>query len=162
MNNHYYTHYNGQYTDVLPLEDCFRAIECRIADKNIRIEHLEQQVKELQNEHYKDEKIASLTEELKKVKEELSSGFGISKEDSKKIQEWKKNHDTTVHNNPKQFHGASGGGYTYRFYPTGIGTVASCICGACHRKAFIEAKGDLEVYHNLMKSFDGAFGFSEF
>ena len=35
----YATHYNGEYTQVYPLEECFRAIACRDADKSKRIEY---------------------------------------------------------------------------------------------------------------------------
>ena len=44
-----------------------------------------------------------------------------------------KQHDTVVHNNPDQYHGASGGGFEFVFYPTGLGTAGDCICASCKR-----------------------------
>ena len=118
----YATHYNGEYTQVYPLEECFRAIACRDADKSKRIEYLEQQVKELKDEHYKDKRLQEMSEKLEQVRADARRGFPLSVEESNAITAWKAKHDTLRHNNPKQYHGASGGGYSYEFYPTGIGT----------------------------------------
>ena len=40
-----------------------------------------------------------------------------------------------VHANPEGYHGASGGGFSYTFYPTGLGTT----CNQCKAKAIREA-----------------------
>lgn len=157
----YATHYNGEYTQVYPLEECFRAIACRDADKSKRIEYLEQQVKELKDEHYKDKRLQELTEELNKVRADARRGFPISTKEDEAISAWKAKHDTEKHNNPNQYHGCSGGGYTYKFYPTAIGTFGECICGACHRKAFKEAAGDVDKYSELMKSWNAFINFDD-
>ena len=157
----YATHYNGEYTQVYPLEECFRAIACRDADKSKRIEYLEQQVKELKDEHYKDKKLQELTEELNKVRADARRGFSISEQEEQAISAWKKKHDTEVHDNPKQYHGASGGGYSYRFYPTGIGTIGQCVCSQCDRYAFIKSEGDPKKHYKLLEERDGMFTFSD-
>jgi hypothetical protein len=157
----YATHYNGEYTQVYPLEECFRAIACRDADKSKRIEYLEQQVKELKDEHYKDKRLQELTEELNKVRADARRGFSISAEESEAIAAWKKKHDTEVHGNPKQYHGVSGGGYSYSFYLTGIGTIGRCVCSQCDRYAFVKSKGDPKKHYKLLEERDGMFTFSD-
>ena len=157
----YGTYYNGEYIQVYPLEECLKAIACRDADKSKRIEYLEQQVKELKDEHYKDKRLQELTEELNKVRADAHRGFSISAEESEAISAWKKKHDTEVHGNPNQYHGVSGGGYSYRFYPTGIGTIGQCVCSQCDRYAFVKSEGDPKRHHKILEERDGMFTFSE-
>lgn len=157
----YATYYNGEYTRVYPLEECFRAIACRDADKSERIEYLEQQVKELKDEHYKDKRLQELTEELNKVRADAHRGFSISAEESEAIAAWKAEHDTNEHGNPNQYHGTSGGGYNYEFYPTGIGTFSRCVCSSCSNRAFREAEGNIKKYETLLKQYKGIFEFDD-
>lgn len=53
--------------------------------------------------------------------------FLLEEKQKQEIAEWKKNHPCTV-----TVVGAIGGKYTYKFTPTGLGTVAvvACHCGA--------------------------------
>ena len=157
----YATHYNGEYTQVYPLEECFRAIACRDADKSKRIEYLEQQVKELKDEHYKDKRLQELTEELNKVRADARRGFLISAKEDEAIAAWKKKHDTERHNNPQMYHGCSGGGYTYEFYPSGLGTFYKCVCSSCERKAFLEAAGDVKKYNTLLNEWNAFINFDD-
>ena len=157
----YGAYHNGEYIQVYALEDCLRAIECRDADKQKRINYLENQVKELQDEKYKDKELQKMQKELKETKEDLYRGFSITEEEEKNISNWKKEHDTKAHNNPSQHHGCIGGGYTYRFYPTSIGTIGECVCSRCSRKAMRNAAGDYDKYGKLLKIYDGIFTFCE-
>ena len=90
-------------------------------------------------------------------------GFPITEKESVAIRDWKKKHDTEVHGNPHGYHGCSGGGYTYMFYPTSIGTIGSCRCDICHQRAMIAACAhgsyDRNVYQAEMKERDGIFDF---
>lgn len=122
---------------------------------------LRTRIKELEDEHYKDKRLQELTEELNKVRADARRGFPISAKESEAISAWKAKHDTEKHNNPNQYHGCSGGGYTYKFYPTAIGTFSECICGVCHRKAFKEAAGDVDKYNELMKSWNAFINFDD-
>lgn len=157
----YYSIHDGTHTAVYPLEKCIAAIEARDADKTAYINRLEKQIKELQDEHYKDKRLQELTEELNKVRADARRGFSISEEESEAIAAWQKKHDTEVHDNPKQYHGASGGGYSYRFYPTGLGTIGQCVCSQCDRYAFVKSEGDSKKHYKILEERDGLFTFSE-
>ena len=110
----------------------------------------------------KDKRLQELTEELNKVRADARRGFSIWEDESEAIAAWKKKHDTEVHGNPKQYHGASGGGYSYRFYPTGIGTLGQCVCLQCEKYALIKSEGDPKKYYKLLEERDGRLTFSEF
>lgn len=122
---------------------------------------LRTRIKELEDEHYKDKRLQELTEELNKVRADARRGFFISAKESEAIAAWKEEHDTNEHGNPNQYHGASGGGYSYEFYPTGIGTFSRCICSSCSNRAFREAEGDIKKYENLLKQYKGVFEFDD-
>jgi hypothetical protein len=136
-------------------------IKNNLEHKENVIIQLRDRIKELEDEHYKDKRLQELTEELNKVRADARRGFSIEAKESEAIAAWKKEHDTKIHNNPNQYHGVSGGGYTYQFYPTGIGTFGECFCGACHRKAFKEAAGDVDKYSELMKSWNASISFDD-
>ena len=91
----------------------------------------------------------------------MRRGFPISAKESEAISAWKKEHDANEHGNPNQYHGASGGGYNYEFYPTGIGTFSRCVCSSCSNRAFREAEGDIKKYENLLKQYKGVFEFDD-
>ena len=158
----YTTYYDGVYTQVHTVEDCVRALLCRNEDKNDTIERLQNRVKELEDEHYKDKRIQEMSEQLKEMRAALVRGFSIEAEEAEAISAWKDKHDTVVHNNPRHYHGTIGGGYTYRFYPSSIGTVTECYCSGCHRKAFAEAGGDLDKYVALMRTWNASISFDDF
>lgn len=122
---------------------------------------LRTRIKELEDEHYKDKRLQELTEELNKVRADARRGFSIEAKESEAIAAWKKEHDTEKHNNLNQYHGCSGGGYIYRFYPTAIGTFSECVCSSCHHKAFREAEGDNKKYNDLMKNWNASISFDD-
>lgn len=116
-----------------------------------------QRNQELLNEHFKDETLAKLKTERDKAVQDSHRGFPITESELKTINAWRKKHDTEVHNNPQQYHGACGGGYEYSFYPTGIATFGECICTSCKSKA-IKEKG-AEYYKYLKDELHGIFQF---
>ena len=91
--------------------------------------------------------------------EDYHRGFPISKDEAKKIAEWKKKHDEEIHGNSNHYHGAVGGGYTYEFYPTGLGTFGKCICSACKKRAYDDAYKngffDRNAYEKYMTEHNG-------
>lgn len=93
----------------------------------------------LHDEHYKDNELANMKERMDEAIKARHNGFPLTAEERQKAYDWQIEHDTTVHDNPKMYHGASGGGYEWVFYPTGLGTTCDCICSACKRKAIAEA-----------------------
>lgn len=143
------------------IQEHLDVIKSNLEHKETIITQLRNYIKELEDEHYKDKKLQELTEELNKVRADARRGFSISEQEEKAISAWKKKHDTEVHDNPKQYHGASGGGYSYRFYPTGIGTIGQCVCSQCDRYAFIKSEGDPKKHYKLLEKRDGMLTFSE-
>lgn len=135
-----YTSYNlekGEHITVHPFEECLMAMQKRYEDAEAAIEKLEKENKALKDEHYKDEKLQRMQEELTSLRRAIYRGFPISEEDQKRITRWQKEHDKEAHGiTDIKGHlakaGAIGGDYTYEFVPTSIGTFGSvkCTCGA--------------------------------
>lgn len=96
----------------------------------------------LNDEKWKDTELALMKFEKTLAIKERNLGFPLTEEERNSAIEWQKTHDTEVHDNPTQYHGTSGGGFTWAFYPTGIGTACDCICEACQRKAIKEVGKD--------------------
>ena len=76
-------------------------------------------------EKYSDEELSRLESEYDRMKSDYYRGFPISEEEDKNIKEWIKNQQEK---NPGSG-GAAGGRFTYRFTPTGLGTVGTIIDG---------------------------------
>lgn len=93
---------------------------------------------ELIDEHYKDKQMAQMKADMEKAQNESRNGFPLTEKERHKAFEWQRQHDTNVHNNPKGYHGVSGGGFEWVFYPTGLGTTCDCICSSCKNKAIKE------------------------
>ena len=85
---------------------------------------------ELRDEYDKDADIAALKSEIADLQEALHRGFRISEEEDEEIKAWREQHENERHGGV-HFRGCSGGGYTYYFVPTGIGTAGTirCSCG---------------------------------
>ena len=125
MQHRYSTYYDGKYTDVLPVEDCVRAILCRNENNENIIKRLEEENKKLKDEVYKDNELQDLQNKLKKMNENYWRGFPITEEEHNKINAWMKKHEDEAHYGKNM-------GYSYHFYPTCLGTcgVIKCNCGA--------------------------------
>ena len=74
----------------------------------------------LKNRVWEKEEISKLKNERDLYKQQLSFGFGITKEENDKINQWISNRET-------KDTGAIGGRYEYRFFPTGIGTICKIV-----------------------------------
>ena len=114
-----------------------------IRDQFVRVNKINEQLREenhkLRDEHFKDKELAEMSKILERMRADYFRGFHISEEEEKKIREFQKEHDTVFHSNPTQYHGVSGGGYEFSFYPTGLGTIGYCICDNCKSCAIKEA-----------------------
>ena len=128
-----------------------------MANTNYR---LQSKFNEIYNEKWSDKKLQEMKAELEKTRNDMWRGFPISAEENKMITEWQKKHDTEVHNNPKQYHGASGGGFIYEFYPTGLGTIGRCFCINCRGRAIKEQTVGWMDYCKI--EFDGFIEFGDF
>ena len=112
-------------------------IKDELKRKDMTLKYLELQNRELYDEHYKDNEMQQMLNELNKMKDDYYRGFPISEEEDKNIKEWIDNHERDVHGcytleDKINRGGCCGGTYTYEFVPTSIGTVGTvrCNCGA--------------------------------
>lgn len=165
-------HSDGWYGGGIPvlsreetINDYLEAIKYNLLRKESHIESLRKSLKEVRDEKYASEEMQKMVKELEEIKADLRRGFSITEGESELIRNWRRNHETTVHMNPKGYHGVSGGGYVYKFYPTAIGTSGVCQCTACHRRAVNEAcrdgAYDADVYNRYMKAWGGEIEFQE-
>lgn len=132
---------------------------------NEEIRNLKAELSALKEEKWRDEELQKMQNELKAARLDMSRGFPITKDELEQINKWKKLHDTKIHNNPDGYHGTAGGGYTYEFYPTGIGTFASCYCNTCREKArrlaYTNGDFDSKVYNDYIRSHNAECSFQE-
>ena len=112
-------------------------IKDELKRKDMTLKYLELQNRELYDEHYKDNEMQQMLNELNKMKDDYYRGFPISEEEDKNIKEWIDNHERDVHGcytleDKINRGGCCGGTYTYEFVPTSIGTIGTvrCNCGA--------------------------------
>lgn len=132
----YYTHYKGEYIQVLPVEECVKSILSRIESYEDTIERLKEENKKLKDEVWKDEELQDMKEQLDKMKAKYYRGFPISKQEEIAIKEWKEKHEEEVHGLTTPMKrmnacGASGGRYSYHFFPTSIGCSGVVRCNSC-------------------------------
>ena len=90
-----------------------------------RNNYLTKEIEKVKSEKYTDEELSRLKSEYDKMKSDYYRGFPISEEEDKNIKEWIKNQQKK---NPG-IGGAAGGRFTYKFTPTGLGTVGTIIDG---------------------------------
>ena len=74
----------------------------------------------LKNGVWEKEEISKLKNERDLYKQKLSLGFGITKEENDKINQW-------ISNRKIKNTGSISGRYEYRFFPTGIGTICKIV-----------------------------------
>lgn len=122
-------------------------------------DRLQRKFNELWDETWKDNKLQEMKQELERTKQNMYRGFPITEAEEKKINNWILKHDEEVHNNPNHYHGVSGGGYEYSFYPTGLGTIGYCICDSCKSRGLKE-KG--ENYWEYLNEHNGYIKFGDF
>lgn len=99
--------------DLKRVYDHFRSV-------NNRNEYLEEEIKKLKSEKYKDEELTKMKEQYDRMMEDYYRGFPISKKEQQKIGEW-------IDKLPKSNEGAIGGRFRYEFVPTSIGTIGTII-----------------------------------
>ena len=87
--------------------------------------YLTKEIEKVKSEKYADEELSKLKSEYDRMKSDYYRGFPISEEEDKNIKEWRKKQQEK---NPGSG-GAAGGRFTYRFTPTGLGTVGTIIDG---------------------------------
>ena len=90
-----------------------------------RNDYLRKEIEKVKSEKYADEELSRLKSEYDKMKSDYYRGFPISEEEDKNIKDWIKKQQEK---NPG-IGGTVGGRFTYKFTPTGLGTVGTIIDG---------------------------------
>lgn len=159
----------GGGTPILSTEETIdkylEAIKKNLLNKEASIERLRKEIDTVKDEKYASEEMQKMKEERDEAVHALYRGFPISDSEWDMIHTWQKKHDTEQHRNPNGYHGVSGGGYSFEFYPTAIGTSGVCKCSTCNRVAMIRAcahgEFDRNIYNSQMKEMDAEFEFQE-
>lgn len=145
------------------IDEYLNNIKVNLLDKQKTIESLREKIDNFEKEAYATKEMQDMKKQRDTALADMWRGFPITEKESVAIRDWKKKHDTEVHGNPHGYHGCSGGGYTYMFYPTSIGTVGSCRCDICHQRSMTAACAhgsyDRNVYQAEMKERGGTFDF---
>ena len=100
---------------------------------------LQKRFNEIYEEKWKDNELMEMKQKMERAIRERSYGFPLTEEERNRSYDWQRKHDSEVHANPEGYHGASGGGFSYTFYPTGLGTTCDCFCNQCKARAIREA-----------------------
>lgn len=150
LNGNYSSYLNGKFHEFNGLIASLDEIKKQVENTLDYAASVEDKNKELEDEHWKDKKLAEMKEKYSQLESEYHGGFPISEWQRKAIREWEDQHWTKRHNAPDNLtrirkSGAIGGSFEYRFVPTSIGTVGKICCQACMRKVDAE----LRQYENL-------------
>lgn len=110
------------------INNVYKQLEEQIQSLKTKCEDLQAK---LNDQYANDKEIVRLKEIIDEQDTELRNGFGIVKEENDAITEWIKNHNAKKHGSETVYYGSIGGGMTYIFIPTSIGTVCKvkCSCG---------------------------------
>jgi hypothetical protein len=115
---------------VTDLERVTRRVQKCVDYYQAQIKSLAEQNDKLKSEHYKDEELQKLQSTIDALKEENKYGFKITKEEREAVNQWIAEHNHKKHQN--HHYGTIGGGFTYCFYPTSIGTIGKVKCEKCN------------------------------
>ena len=147
------------------IDEHLNAIKRNLLSKEDTIAYLREELKKAKDEAYAAEEMTRMKEELDRTRKDLYRGFPIDEDEDEQVRDWQRRHETLYHKNPKGYHGAIGGGYTYKFYPTSIGVIGTCYCDICHREATIAAvkdgKYDSKAYQDRLAELNGSFVFQD-
>jgi len=99
-----------------------------------RIAGLESDIQVLKEEAYKDNQMSDMRDKMERMEHDYYQGFPICDKAHEQILKWQKQHIQSMHGG-REINGINGGNWIMEFIPTSIGTVGSCICGSCRKKA---------------------------
>lgn len=113
-----------EFHHVHPLDESIDSIKERFTDLIESNQSLQKRLRELEDEKWADNAIQEMKTKYDQMMKDYYRGFPISEKEQAIIDAWMKDH---IHPS-----GAIGGGHTYCFTPTGIGTFGEvrCSCGA--------------------------------
>ena len=128
--------------DIKEINKHFDALHDLMIEMREKVTECQETTKALMDEKWKDAELTLMKFQLAQALREKNNGFSLTDENRAAVAKWRKEHDTKVHNNPTQYHGVSGGGITWCFYPSAVALGCDCICNACQRRAIQEAGVD--------------------
>ena len=88
---------NGQYIHIPDIDTLCTALKCKFEDQLDKIEYLQDKVKEIKDEKYKDKEIARMKSECDTANANLRRGFPVSAEESKRITDWIAEQQSIMH-----------------------------------------------------------------
>lgn len=111
---------DGKWIEVPEIKKIAEQLVERYQYQSEQYNMLREENDKLKNGVWEKEEISKLKNERDSYKQQLSFGFGITKEENDKINKWISNRET------KNI-GAIGGRYEYRFFPTSIGAICKIV-----------------------------------
>ena len=111
---------NGKWIEVPEIKKIAEQLVERYRYQSEQYNILREENYKLKNGVWEKEEISKLKNERDLYKQKLSLGFGITKEENDKINQW-------ISNRKIKNTGSISGRYEYRFFPTGIGTICKIV-----------------------------------
>ena len=170
LNGGYSSYINGKYHTFQGFEKSLEELKLSVYETLDYAARVEDKCKELQDEHWKDERLQEMKEKLDQMSERYWRGFPISEEEEKAIEEWKENHNNKMHKGNHLRGGAIGGSWEYRFVPTSIGVSGTICCQSCRGNMLRELGDELsygsyseykKARDRLTEKYDCEFEFQE-
>lgn len=158
---------DGKLQEIIPLDDLFNQIKNYINAVEAKNKRLQEENQKIKDEKYAENELASMQKKYNEMQEDYYRGFPIGEEQDKAIRAWQENHLKNIHNlvtleQKLQSEGAIGGRWEYKFIPTSIGTVGTCVCSSCYRKAEKELLNkNIKERKSIFKKYDAEFIFQE-
>lgn len=127
--------HDGGVLRVPGYEEILEAARVRYEAYESQIEYLNGRVKELEDEAYKDKRLAEMKEEVDSSRRAMSRGFPVTDKEWDEIHAWERKHLKEAHgidvDETPNYGGAIGGNWTFTFIPTSIGVIGEvrCHCG---------------------------------
>ena len=111
---------DGKWVKVTEIKKIAEQLVERYQYQSEQYNMLREENDKLKNGVWEKEEISKLKNERDLYKEKLSLGFGITKEENDKINQW-------ISNRKIKNTGSISGRYEYIFFPTGIGTICKIV-----------------------------------
>ena len=107
---------DGEFVTVPPIDKLCLILKDKFLRQEENNEYLREENKKLKEGILEKEEIARLKKDYETMREDCYRGFPISEDEKKAIDEWKTKYKD-------RHYGAIGGGFTYKFTPTSLGTI---------------------------------------
>lgn len=139
MDMEYGINIDGKMVWIPSMDQLCTILKEKFGRQEQRIEQLNNEIKELKDEHWKDKKLQDMKKRMDQMSKDYWRGFPISQEEKDAITKWETEHIKNKHNN-NHYAGAIGGRFLYTFIPTSIGTIGTIKCSCGEEFTFQEMK----------------------